>query len=289
MQHLKEIYKKVKVYQSNPYFIIEMQNDACRFEVLLNDIQVFSHHLDGRVSWMRYPINSEISQSGKQILKLRLYPPMIDRTTQQLLPTLTEASKLKIRIMCGDKEDKMDSNRLVKTIETPTITDIDGKTISALNGLLFYELIDTISLEVPYAIEGWSKGQDLKKVHNFEQMVVAYYKELENIIKNNNYEELYKRIYKKELELQQSWYYDTAEGSNDRIDAYVKYLPYKDFKPIENYKMVISDDGKMVYLKSLSVVSFNRVGILSNVEGGYTYMPFYLYMPQGSDKLEIIR
>jgi len=289
-QQLKNYHKQVKTYTYNPYYIIEMQNDGCRFEVLLNDNQVYNYNFDGRVSWMRYPINGGILNGGKhQVLKLRLFPAMVSRKTKELLPALTQASELKIRIVCGNGKDQMDSNTLVYTLQTPTLADDNGNKISALNGKSYYEMIDTINLEVPYELEGWSKGRDLRKVENLESKVVAFYKKMQHIIKNDDYEGLFKKIYKKEIEIQQAWYCNTAEESISRTDDNKDMMDFKDFRPIENYKMVISDDGKMVYLQSLETISFTCVGLLSNIKGGYNFIPIYLYMPQGTDKLEIIR
>jgi hypothetical protein len=60
--------------------------------------------------------------------------------------------------------------------------------------------------------------------------------------------------------------------------------------PIENYKMVIFENNKLVRLERIDGIFKNSPPLLANyIKGKYTPYPIILHKPKGSDSFKIIR
>ena len=167
----------------------------------------------------------------------------------------------------------------------------------------FYEVTGKFKVEVPYEVEGWSNGQDLRKMDQkiLQEKVVAYYQKLRNLMNNgegNKWGELTQQrrqetaifnysdknymneIYEKEI-------YRVKEQCKGMMDI------------LEDYKMRIYAEGKLVTLERKSHTK-EMNGKLRDAKGesplirigktkGVEFFPIKLYLPEGSNDFVIIR
>lgn len=116
----------------------------------------------------------------------------------------------------------------------------------------YYEVKGEFTAEIPYELEGWSKGQDLSRIDQkvLHKKVVAYYQKLWNVLNDGNGEEYIKLWDNADME--------TIVFNYSNID-YLKNLNNEEKKEIidrkgrmisiEDYKMKLYANGKLVTLE----------------------------------------
>ena len=158
--------------------------------------------------------------------------------------------------------------------------------------------------ELPYELEGWSKGQDLRKwdKKELEKKVVAYYQKLWRIL-NNGEGEKYVEVWKKADQELFSYYYTTqerylklVENTIEDVEEYCKGTMI----PLEDYEMKLYAEGKLVCLeRKTHTREFNNYSpldikgwsplIRKGRKSGAEDFPVKLYLPEGSNEFVIIR
>jgi len=158
--------------------------------------------------------------------------------------------------------------------------------------------------ELPYELEGWSKGQDLRKwdKKELEKKVVAYYQKLWRIL-NNGEGEKYVEVWKKADQELFSYYYTTqerylklVENTIEDVEEYCKGTMI----PLEDYEMKLYAEGKLVCLeRKTHTKEFNNKSpldikgwsplISKGEKSGAADYPVKLYLPEGSNEFVIIR
>ena len=158
--------------------------------------------------------------------------------------------------------------------------------------------------ELPYELEGWSKGQDLRKwdKKELEKKVVAYYQKLWHIL-NNGEGERWTKLTQKRINETAIFYYESEEENQKAIknnqQNIVKYCTNM-MIPLEDYEMKLYAEGKLVCLeRKTHTREFNNKSpldikgwsplILKGKKSGAGYYNVLLYLPQGSDEFVIIR
>ena len=158
--------------------------------------------------------------------------------------------------------------------------------------------------ELPYELEGWSKGQDLRKwdKKELEKKVVAYYQKLWRIL-NNGEGERWTKLTQKRINETAIFYYESEEENQKAIknnqQNIVKYCTNM-MIPLEDYEMKLYAEGKLVCLeRKTHTREFNNKSpldikgwsplILKGKKSGAGYYNVLLYLPQGSDEFVIIR
>ena len=157
---------------------------------------------------------------------------------------------------------------------------------------------------MPYELEGWSKGQDLRKwdKKELEKKVVAYYQKLWRIL-NNGEGEKYVEVWKKADQELFSYYYTTqerylklVENTIEDVEEYCKGTMI----PLEDYEMKLYAEGKLVCLeRKTHTREFNNHSpldikgwsplISKGEKSGAADYPVKLYLPEGSNEFVIIR
>ena len=158
--------------------------------------------------------------------------------------------------------------------------------------------------ELPYELEGWSKGQDLRKwdKKKLEKKVVAFHQRTRKILNEGNSEAWLKLIQKRFDEvcifdyLSEKRIEKDLEEIKEDVEEYSKGTMI----PLEDYELKLYTEGKLVTLeRKTHTKEFNNYSPL-DIKGwspliskGTTYgaapYPILLYLPQGSDEFVIIR
>ena len=158
--------------------------------------------------------------------------------------------------------------------------------------------------ELPYELEGWSKGQDLRKwdKKELEKKVVAYYQKLWRIL-NNGEDERWTKLTQKRINETAIFYYESEEENQKAIknnqQNIVKYCTNM-MIPLEDYEMKLYAEGKLVCLeRKTHTKEFNNKSpldikgwsplIRKGKKSGAGYYNVLLYLPQGSNEFVIIR
>ena len=158
--------------------------------------------------------------------------------------------------------------------------------------------------DLPYELEGWSKGQDLRKwdKDKLEKKVVAYYQKLWRIL-NNGEGERWTKLTQKRINETAIFYYESEEENQKAIknnqQNIVKYCTNM-MIPLEDYEMKLYAEGKLVCLeRKTHTREFNNKSpldikgwsplILKGKKSGAGYYNVLLYLPQGSNEFVIIR
>jgi len=158
--------------------------------------------------------------------------------------------------------------------------------------------------ELPYELEGWSKGQDLRKwdKDKLEKKVVAFHQKIRKILNDGNSEEWMKLIQKRFDEVCIFDYLSEKQIEEDlkEIKEDVEEYSKGTMIPLEDYELKFYAEGKLVTLeRKTHTKEFNNYSPL-DIKGwspliskGTTYgaapYPILLYLPQGSDEFVIIR
>jgi len=158
--------------------------------------------------------------------------------------------------------------------------------------------------DLPYELEGWSKGQDLRKwdKKELEKKVVAYYQKLWRIL-NNGEGERWTKLTQKRINETAIFYYESEEENQKAIknnqQNIVKYCTNM-MIPLEDYEMKLYAEGKLVCLeRKTHTREFNNKSpldikgwsplIRKGKKSGAGYYNVLLYLPQGSNEFVIIR
>ena len=156
--------------------------------------------------------------------------------------------------------------------------------------------------ELPYELEGWSKGQDLRKwdKKELEKKVVAYYQKLWSIL-NNGEGERYMDLWKQADQELMFYDYETDYDSIYKEESEeIKKNCTDNMIYLEDYEMKLYAEGKLVCLeRKTHTREFNNYSpldikgwsplIRKGRKSGAEDFPVKLYLPQGSNEFVIIR
>lgn len=285
---IAEIEKKVNSFSLRPYYSVDFENgnSGCQFEILINDIPVFSKiGIQGGVT-SSAPINSCILKSGKQKLKIKLYPNV---GKENIKVSHKNISPFNLNI--SYRKDAWNENNLneIVVFKLPTI-------LLPEKGLPYFEKEIEFEAVVPYQFEGWSNSKDLTKIPNIEQKVINKYKELQKLLINKNYSAFAKMKNQKDIEMNISFYLkpnDVIEGENYNKKAFTE--KDAEIQPLDNVKITFYGDGRLVTLEKIKDKdSALRTKIVHKTNDGkqkeeIISFPILFHIPQNSNDLEIIR
>ena len=146
------------------------------YEAYVNDILVEQSNETGMHNTL-ININQAILKSGTYNFRIKVYPTVgeekgIEPQTLSFLKVGLSKYE-KIPVGEGALPDTY------QYLQSYPIAKIDKP-------IPFYEVTGEFKAEVPYEVEGWSKGQDLSKMdqNKLQEKVVAYYQKLWNILNN---------------------------------------------------------------------------------------------------------
>ena len=248
------------------------------YEIYINDIKIANNIQSGPVSGLRY-LNEYILNSGKQTIKL------VDRDINPLgKSNLPDNIFDKFNLEVYSTDENEENIQIVKKFDFPSIPTPKP---------YYYENTWEFDAVVPYNIDGWKKGRDLSKLDEKElkEKVVAKFEYLHNLINKGNVDKFMEENTVGYREFVITNYYQKKwiefdENIRELIDDQKGFM-----LPLENYKMKIYGNGKLVTLERVDKSHLGESALLAIDEKENTLYTNYisLYMPEGSDELIPIR
>ena len=261
------------------------------YELYINDIKADCDYVGANSG---VDMNPYILKNGKYKVKLRIFPAF--KAGEKLI-----ASK-------DIKNSNISFGSYIRNKETDEILNYEDKplpiTAPTIDVPYFEQEWEVEITELPYELEGWSKGQDLRKwdKKELEKKVVAYYQKLWRIL-NNGEGERWTKLTQKRINETAIFYYESEEENQKAIknnqQNIVKYCTNM-MIPLEDYEMKLYAEGKLVCLeRKTHTREFNNKSpldikgwsplILKGKKSGAGYYNVLLYLPQGSNEFVIIR
>ena len=261
-------------------------------ELYINDILAVSR---SRGSNAAIDINPYVLKNGKYKIKLRLLPYWHLNET-----TVSKSDIENARLFFGS---------YIRNKETDEIlnykADVALPIVAPKEDVPYFEQEWEVEItDLPYELEGWSKGQDLRKwdKKELEKKVVAFHQKIRKILNDGNSEEWMKLIQKRFDEVCIFDYLSEKQIEKDleEIKEDVEEYSKGTMIPLEDYELKLYAEGKLVTLeRKTHTKEFNNYSPL-DIKGwspliskGTTYgaapYPILLYLPQGSDEFVIIR
>ena len=261
------------------------------YELYINDIKADCDYVGANSG---VDMNPYILKNGKYKVKLRIFPAF--KAGEKLI-----ASK-------DIKNSNISFGSYIRNKETDEILNYEDKPLpitAPKEGVPYFEQEWDVEItDLPYELEGWSKGQDLRKwdKDKLEKKVVAYYQKLWRIL-NNGEGEKYVEVWKKADQELFSYYYTTqerylklVENTIEDVEEYCKGTMI----PLEDYEMKLYAEGKLVCLeRKTHTKEFNNKSpldikgwsplISKGEKSGAADYPVKLYLPEGSNEFVIIR
>ena len=261
------------------------------YELYINDIKADCDYVGANSG---VDMNPYILKNGKYKVKLRIFPAF--KAGKKLIEfDDIEKSNISFDSYIRNKETNeiLNYNSIPLPIVAPKV-DVP----------YFEQEWDVELTELPYELEGWSKGQDLRKwdKKELEKKVVEYYQKLWRIL-NNGEGEKYVEVWKKADQELFSYYYTTqerylklVENTIEDVEEYCKGTMI----PLEDYEMKLYAEGKLVCLeRKTHTKEFNNHSpldikgwsplISKGEKSGAADYPVKLYLPEGSNEFVIIR
>lgn len=294
--YIETMLKTIKHYDYEPMFYLTFEQSSCFSEILINDIPLhknFQKKLSGRT----IDINNYIFKSGIQKVTFRLYPA--GKIEGRDLSKLVYDTEMKIEISESDNNKRDLAGKTIVNYVTPTVVNskVYGEKEFIASGKTYYEASFTFEAKVPYEFNSLEKGQDLRQWNpeKLEQKVVDFYKNQLTLLKEKKLEEYFSYLDLREKETRQSLYFNKKE-LQQILDLYLDpfTIPNYQMQPLENYKLKLYGDGRIVCLELNSLdndfrgesalwAKFDDNGEIDD------FFKFYLYIPEGEDELVMIR
>ena len=261
------------------------------YELYINDIKADYDYVGGNSG---VDMNPYILKNGKYKVKLRIFPAF--KAGEKLIEfDDIEKSNISFDSYIRNKETNeiLNYNSIPLPIVAPKV-DVP----------YFEQEWDVELTELPYELEGWSKGQDLRKwdKDKLEKKVVAYYQKLWHILNNGEGGE-WTKLTQKRINETAIFYYESQEENQEAIknnQQNIEKYCTNNMIPLEDYEMKLYAEGKLVCLeRKTHTREFNNKSpldikgwsplIRKGKKSGAGYYNVLLYLPQGSDEFVIIR
>lgn len=251
-----------------------------RGEILINNILVDKDFYN-RIGGFGY-INNCILKNGTQSVQVNLSHPFVEKGGLIKSDVLFNINDFIIYTVLKE-QGKVSALDTVKKLDFPEIQE----------PVPFIKYEWKFEAELPFELEGWKNSQDLTKwdEKELEKKTVSKFNELRNILNSGN-----GAAFVKELEFANKEYFIANYFTENQKEEYISNLigQYGELKglvpSIENYKMRIMGDGKVVTLERLE--KYRGQGILTseNKESGDLYLIYtMLHIPKGKENFEIVR
>lgn len=272
------LFKTVKSTVERPLYYIDVQNNECTFQILINDVPALISNEEGSINGPLFPISDLIPNSGQQKIEIRLFPPM--RADYKPDPFFNSGSGLKVKIMKGDERRKT----YLALVDSFSISGISGNRNS-------YELKGTFTAEVPHALEGWKNGVVLTDENR--ETLMAEVRKIHSVV-HKAYEDhdlvaLGNLLYRRQSGIAQAYFMDTPAQSASSWEKLEKVKDIIKMYPIEKDSLAFFGEGRIVALVRTDPEFRGKSAIIGETDEQISVFPIYLYQPKAGAPLEIIR
>ena len=259
------------------------------YELYINDIKADFHYVGANSG---VDMNPYILKNGKYKVKLRIFPAF--KAGKKLIE-FDDIEKSNISFDSYIRNKETDEILNYNSIPLPIVAPKEDVPY-------FEQEWDVELTELPYELEGWSKGQDLRKwdKDKLEKKVVAYYQKLWRIL-NNGEGERYMDLWKQADQELMFYDYETDYDSIYKEESEeIKKNCTDNMIYLEDYEMKLYAEGKLVCLeRKTHTREFNNYSpldikgwsplIRKGRKSGAEDFPVKLYLPEGSNEFVIIR
>ena len=282
--YAQKVYESVKRYEKEPIYYYRVHKQNCLIEIYINDVKDYR---DFELSNVITPEEiGHILKSGPQKVKVKMYPvgDLINKDLglENAPPAtiLSDKASVAIEVVMIDNKSRkgFDDEKLIAQKVSPK--DAAGKE--------YYEFMFTFDAEVPYEFEGWTKGQDLRKLKPelVHQKALEYYRMVGQIFLQKNLDSWLKIHYPFEQRIAGMYYWD-KQYMDELVDE-VKEEMDREYKiqPFGKYTVEYMGDGKLLRLITASQDPVFRGGgalYLDYGNGGVFRPGITLYLPKGRD------
>lgn len=286
--YVDSIAAQVKHYPKEPMYYLRINQLNCIYEILVN-----GEIVTGNYSLMQYAsateINRAILKSGPQTITYRLYP-VGDLVKEEIgegktITTLLNSTEISIDVIRVDDintyESITDDEKLVVKHQSKKNKET-GNFIGA--GLPYYEHTFTFNAQVPYEIEGWTNGIDLRKLDQkkLEQAVVTEYKKIQKLYEAKDVAAILDTKYHSFVRLAVTEYRDKQYIKEMVKEIYEPILiEDKDFQPIKDYIVDFHGNGAIISLWHPSVIQ--KLDLDVRLDRKSTF--YFLYTDEDGDTL----
>ncbi len=272
-------------YTTKPVYYAEFGNRGCFFEIWINGVLAHKHTRRGTIGKTAVTINPWILMSGKQTVKVRLFPYPDEEA-------ITEENPFRLEIGYNDFAiaSSADQQRPWNVAYTlPEVKIPEG-------GLPYFELKGEFETNVPYQIKGWRDCIDLRETPDIEKKVVAEYEHVRQLMINREFNKLKEYFAYRNNELDVSLYKSKKDRERD-WKSYCKDIEessIEGFQPIEDYELVFSENGQSVMLWSNKKRGFPSalLWLETDIDNpkvySYQYFNLTLGIKKGTNKLVAI-
>ena len=261
------------------------------YELYINDIKADCDYVGANSG---VDMNPYILKNGKYKVKLRIFPAF--KAGEKLIEfDDIEKSNISFDSYIRNKE----------TDEISNYNSIPLPIVAPKEDVPYFEQEWEVEItELPYELEGWSKGQDLRKwdKKELEKKVVAFHQRARKILNEGNSEAWLKLIQKRFDEVCIFDYFSEKQIEKDleEIKEDVEEYSKGTMIPLEDYELKLYAEGKLVTLeRKTHTREFNNYSPLdikgwspliskATIYGAAPY-PILLYLPEGSNEFVIIR
>ena len=259
------------------------------YELYINDIKADYDYVGANNG---VDINPYILKNGKYKVKLRVFPAF--KAGKKLIE-FDDIEKSNISFDSYIRNKETDEILNYNSIPLPIVAPKEDVPY-------FEQEWDVELTELPYELEGWSKGQDLRKwdKKELEKKVVAYYQKLWKML-NDGDGERFMKLWEKADDENAIYDYDTEidEANKSEITDIKKHCVNR-MIPLEDYEMKLYVEGRLVCLERkthtrefnnyfpLDLKGWSPLVRKGQVRGGAEF-PVKLYLPEGSNEFVIIR
>ena len=238
-------------------------------------------------------LNPYVLKNGKCKIKLQIFP--LFRRGDTLV---TVENIMRCNLFFGSYIRNKETNEILNYK-----ADVALPIVAPKEDVPYFEQEWEVELtELPYELEGWSKGQDLRKwdKKELEKKVVAYYQKLWRIL-NNGEGERYMDLWKQADQELMFYDYETDYDSIYKEESEeIKKNCTDNMIYLEDYEMKLYAEGKLVCLeRKTHTREFNNYSpldikgwsplIRKGRKSGAEDFPVKLYLPEGSNEFVIIR
>lgn len=276
----------IKSYPVKPMYYIQVNKQACRVIVSVNEILMGHQFVEDEGETMLLPINVYLGSSGEFSYSIEVLPKKNEAY-------LTNEAWVDVKIYYLENKEQplSEAKQLGERLNLPT--NIGEKKLKVFRG----ESRFTAKLPFDYS-DKLKNAQDLTTIPNLEQKVVDYYNKVQRwIIDCDLYTFLRETadvtVYKAEmLYLKKEDYSEFSKGAKVFFD--VDGILDRKVLPIKDYEMVLCHDNKLVQLRSKDdLETVLRVDYYESKEdkdekaNTITTKSIMLYIPNGENEFKI--
>ncbi len=256
------------------------------FELYVNDIAIAKEYSKAR-KMMGIELNKYILKNGTYKVKIKLLP--VKRNDTLLVsPKDVANSHIKFIQFEVQREPKMGRSKNYKEIQKLPLPKIE-EPVPFLEAEWEIEITD-----LPYELEGWSNSQDLRKIDKevLKKEVVGFYNHLRDLLHTGKVDEYMQLLntYYKDVDIFD--YINKNKSKKDAVEIKQELLNEAkgNMQPIENYKLFIYANGKLVTLERINNDDMGESALRTLEPDGTEYWyKIVLHKPKGSKTFEIIR